>query len=91
MLTKTQKEELRHTVREFLACRSRLAFTPDQVRAMLARRPTLDFTPEAADIEEACVFLEGMSQAAKLTDELGSSTAYQITPHGVLAYERSVR
>lgn len=88
MLTKTQKEDLRHAVREFLACRPTCAFTAEQAAKMLARRPTLDFTPEAEDIVEAFVFLENFTQAQKVTDELGSTVAYQITAHGVLAYER---
>ncbi len=88
MLTKTQKEELRHAVREFLACRPMCAFTAWQAAKMMARRSTLDFALEEADIAEAFVFLENLTQATKLTDDLGSTVAYQITAQGVLAFER---
>ncbi|MCX6997552.1 MAG: hypothetical protein NTV49_10810 [Kiritimatiellaeota bacterium] len=88
MLTKTQKEELRHAAREFLACRPKLAFTAEQAQRMMARRSTLDFSPEVADVEEAFFFLEGLRQASSITDELGSSVAWQITSAGTLAYER---
>jgi hypothetical protein len=89
MLTKTQKEELRHVAREFLACRPKCAFTAEQARNMLARRPTLDFTPEVADLEEAFVFLTRLEQAREITaSDLSSELAWQITAAGVQAHGR---
>ena len=89
MLNKTQKEELRHAVREFLACRPKLAFTAEQMCDMMARRPKLDFVPEVSDIEEACVFLTRLEHTREVTaDDLSSTSAWQITAAGSQAHGR---
>lgn len=88
-MEKTQKEDLRHAVREFLAIRSKCAFTAVQIKAMMDRHPTLDFSTQTADIEEACVFLTRLEQARELTpDDLTSTSAWQITAAGVQAHGR---
>ena len=89
MLTKTQKEDLRHAVREFLALRVKLAFNVEQMHKMMARHPTLDFAPEVADIEEAAVYLYRLGQVRELSaDDLSSVSAWQITVAGSQAHER---
>ncbi|MCX7006604.1 MAG: hypothetical protein NTY53_05040 [Kiritimatiellaeota bacterium] len=90
MLNKTQKEELRHQARKFLACRPRAAFTAQQAFEMLMFRSQLDFTFEVADLEEAFGFLAGLTpaQARSFYDDLGSTLNWQITTEGVKAFER---
>jgi hypothetical protein len=91
MLTKTQKEELRHVAQKFLALRPRCAFSAEQALGMLSLRPPLDFTFTAEDLAEAFAFLTGMGRALELMDDLGSTITWQATPDGIKAFERSGR
>jgi len=81
-------EDARYNVRRLLASRPTASLTVEGIRHGLARWGE---TATDDEITAACVFLMGLSPAQVMgqIDPLGSTTRYQITSAGVLAFERN--
>lgn len=83
--TQIRKEDLRRSVREYLADRPGLANSPASIRRVLGR----EFEDLKLDeVKAALVFLESLKQAELIREKLGSSKYYRITATGTLAHER---
>ena len=88
MLAKTpaEKEEIRHAVRSYLYSRLLAA----QPVATIGRNLRKDGNRcDDEDVEMAAAFLVGMEQAESISDGLGSTEYYKLSPAGILDHERS--
>ena len=87
-LSQSQREDLRHAVREQLVTAQTVALTADMVRRRVDRARLLNFDAPPSDVEAALALLVSLGQATEQPDPLGATKYYQATAAGVLAHER---
>jgi hypothetical protein len=88
-LTQQPREDLRHAVRKFLARTFPLAFAPEALGELIARRGWLAFRPTVDNLATACSMLAEMGHLEELPDDLGASRTYKATAKGIIEYERN--
>lgn len=88
MITPSQKQELRHAVLDFLAPRSRQAYTVQSMRRLIKNNQLVDFEFADDDLADACELLCDIGFLKKFPDKLGSDVYYQISAHGIIEQER---
>jgi hypothetical protein len=87
-LSQPQREELRDQVLEVLAAASTAAFDAGVIRRRVIRQQMLDFEPTLKEVEAALQLLIGLGYAQSTPHRLGSTSHYQVTAQGTLAFER---
>jgi hypothetical protein len=85
-LDQERRDDCRREVLAFLSARQAVAHHPQSVRRGVNRGHEFDFT--LAEIEAALAFRVSADHVRVVYPEGGSTSYYQATSNGVLAYER---
>lgn len=87
-LDQPSRELLRDKILARLSRRQAFSYTADAIARALRDRALVDFDPDLADVESACVFLAGTGWLTSTPHPAGSTRLYQATSAGVLEAER---
>ncbi len=87
-LSHAQREELRLACLRFLAERSSAAYPADLITNRINGSRWLDFAATHDDVTGALDMLTGMDLLKGFHSRLGASKHFQISPAGLLAWER---